>query len=109
MAGEEVTCPRCGQRVLTPAHGRPAERALPAGGPPPLPRRSIFPDFPVLLDPPEGGLRVGVPVRAPKQPRMPKPYTAVLVGLFLMLGGVWAFVHVIGLLVWSGGICCLWL
>lgn len=26
MAGEQVPCPRCGQRILTPADGRTVER-----------------------------------------------------------------------------------
>src|SRR3954447_18885184 len=32
MAGEEVACPRCGQRVLAPAQRRPPEPALPGDG-----------------------------------------------------------------------------
>jgi hypothetical protein len=108
MAGEEVACPRCGQRILTPAHRRSPEAALPSDGPPPLPRRSIFPDVPVVLEPPEGGLRVGEPVREPKPPAPPKPWQARFVAAFLLLGGVWAFVHVITLVVKMNGLCCLW-
>jgi hypothetical protein len=108
MAGEEVVCPRCAQRVLTPARRRPPEPALPADGPPPLPRKSIFPEFPVVLDPPEPGLRVGLP--APDALREPvrKPWQARLVALFLIGGGVWAFVHVIGFIVISKAACCFW-
>ena len=110
MAGEEVTCPRCGQRVLTPAHRRPPERALPGDGPPPLPRKSIFPEFPVVLEPPEPGVRVGLPVADPPRecPPLKKPWQARLVALFLIAGGVWAFVHVIGFLVLSKAVCCFW-
>jgi hypothetical protein len=60
MAGEQVTWPRCGQRVLTPAHRQLPEPALPSDGPSPVPRKSVFPDLPVVLDPPEPGLRVSL-------------------------------------------------
>jgi hypothetical protein len=110
MAGEEVACPRCGQRVLAPAQRRPPEPALPGDGPPPLPRKSIFPEFPVVLDPPEPGVRVGLPVPdpPPERVRIRKPWQARLVALFLIAGGVWAFVHVIGFLVISKAVCCFW-
>jgi hypothetical protein len=108
MAGEAVACPRCGQRVLTPADRRPPEAAVPADGPPPLPRKSIFPEFPVVLEPPEAGLRVGVPVAEPKDPPAPKPWQARLVASFLLVGGVWAFVHVVAFVVKLNGLCCLW-
>ena len=110
MAGEEVRCPRCGQRVLAPAQRRPPEPALPADAPPPPPRKSIFPDFPVILDPPEAGVRVGLSVREPHPDDLPppRPFQATLVALFLVAGGVWAWVHVIGLVVWSKGGCCFW-
>jgi hypothetical protein len=109
-AGEEVGCPRCGQRILTPAARRTPEPALPSDGPPPLPRRSIFPDFPVVLDPPEPGVRVGLPVPDPRPDELPppRPFKVRLVAVFLVLGGLWAWVHVIGLAVWSKGGCCFW-
>lgn len=108
MAGEEVACPRCGQRVLAPAHRRPTEPGIPADGPPPLPRKSIFPEFPVVLDPPEPGLRVGLPATEPRPERLPvrAPWQARLVAFFLIAGGLWAFVHVIGLAIWSKAACC---
>jgi hypothetical protein len=108
MAGEEVVCPRCGQRVLTPADRRPPEPAVPPDGPPPLPRKSIFPEKPVVLEPPELEVRVGEPVREPKPPPPPKPWQARLVGFFLLLGGVWAFVHLTLFVVKLNGLCCLW-
>jgi hypothetical protein len=109
MAGEEVACPRCGQRVLTPAERRSPEPALPADGPPPLPRKSIFPEFPVVLDPPEAGVRIGLPVADPRPDDQPtRPFAAWLVALFLLAGGVWAWVHVVWLLIWSKGGCCVW-
>jgi hypothetical protein len=110
MAGEEVACPRCGQRILTPAQRRPPEPALPADGPPPLPRKSIFPEFPVVLEPPDPGVRVGLPVADPPPERTPiqRPWQARFVAVFLILGGVWAFVHVIGFLLISNAACCLW-
>jgi hypothetical protein len=110
MAGEEVTCRRCGQRVLTPAHRRPPEPAVAADGPPPLPRRSIFPEFPVVLEPPEAGVRIGLPAADPPAERAPakKPWQARVVALLLIVGGVWAFVHVIGFIVISKVVCCFW-
>jgi hypothetical protein len=76
-----------------------------------LPRRSIFPDFPVVLDPPEGGVRIGLraPEARPDEAPVPRPFAARLVAVFLIAGGVWAFVNVIGFLVVSQGLCCLWL
>jgi hypothetical protein len=110
MAGEEVACPRCGQRVLTPAHRRPPEPAILSNGPPPLPRKSIFPELPVVLDPPEPGLRIGLPASEPRSRPEPvrKPWQARLVAVFLIFGGIWAFVHVIGFIVISKAVCCFW-
>jgi hypothetical protein len=105
MAGEQVACPRCAQRLLVPAALRPIERPLTASGPPPVPRRSIFPDFPVVLDPPDAGLRVGVAVEEPKVV-LPRPFQARLVGVFLFLGGLVAIANPIAMSAFSGGLCC---
>src|SRR5262245_56482675 len=110
MAGEEVACPRCGQRVLTPAQRRPPEPALSSEGPPPLPRKSIFPEFPVVLEPPEPGVRVGLPVvePPPERTKITKPWQARIVAFLLIVGGIWAFIHVIGFLIISQAVCCFW-
>jgi hypothetical protein len=107
MAGEEVACPRCGQRILTPAAGRMVERALPANAPPPIPRRTNFPDTPVVLEPPEPGVRIGIPHDEQLTPTS-RPIATRLVAVLMIGGGVWAFVHVIGFTIRSGGLCCFW-
>lgn len=107
MGGEVVDCPRCSQRILAPAADRPVERGLGANVPPPLPHRSIFPDFPVVLEPPAAGVRVGIPAESPEV-KVPKPIAVRLVGVFLLAGGVWSFIHVIGFTLRSGGLCCFW-
>jgi hypothetical protein len=110
MAGEEVACPRCGQRVLTPAHRRPPEPAGSADSPPPLPRRSNFPEFPVVLEPPEAGVRIGVPATEPEPKPEPirKPWQARFVAFFLLVGGIWAFVHVSLFAFKTNALCCAW-
>jgi hypothetical protein len=64
----------------------------------------------VALDPPEPGLRVGLFVPDPPAEQTPvhKPWQARLVALFLIAGGVWAFVHVIGFAIYSKALCCFW-
>jgi len=52
---------------------------------------------------------MGLPVPDPNPddlPASPRPFQVRLVAFFLVLGGLWAWVHVIGLLVWSKGACC---
>lgn len=107
MAGDQVDCPRCNQRILVPAGERMAERALSASAPPPLPRRSIFPDRPVVLEPPEPGVRVGELI-ADEPDKQSRPIAARLVAVFLIGGGVWSVVHVIGFTIRTGGVCCFW-
>jgi hypothetical protein len=55
-------------------------------------------------------VRIGLPLADPPPAPTPvsRPWQARLVAQFLIAGGLWAFVHVIGFLVLSKAVCCFW-
>ena len=110
MSGEVVPCPHCGQRIIVPAQQRSPERGLPADGPPPLPRRSIFPEFPLVLSPPSLDIRPGLLVTEKKLDVLPAPPMqnfARAVIFLLVIGGLWAFGNTTYLVIFSKGACCI--